>query len=173
MKLFALLALAITSAPAMAKSKPLAEPVEIKNQEFAQMIVGALKNKVRPKIVQRVGGSSEIYRVGMGLECAVNSALVSGGRIKRNAVCRILPGSWNFFGMEAYGSGEDEKFTDLLFQSLDVKETSEEGIRFKTIEWNVEDGQGGTERNLLACTQISKEAEGLGLRNTCLLINAL
>lgn len=173
MKSFILI-LALIAPNAFAASEPIREAVTLKNEQFAELITKALQKKIKPKTVRRVGGSSIIFRVKNGLECSQNVALVSGGRTKTSYACQLLPsGGWNFFGMEAYGSGDNEEFTLALFNALDVHAEREQGIETKQIALNVADPRGGTERNLLSCVKPSSEAIEMGFRPTCQLINAL
>ncbi len=75
--------------------------------------------------------------------------------------------------MESYGSSYKPVLTKKLYDALNVIETEEEGMKFKTIELNVEDPRGGTERNQISCMRVGKQAEELGLRDTCNVLNAL
>lgn len=168
------LILALTAPNAFAAAEPIREAVELKNAEFAELVTKAIRKNVKGKTVRRVGGSSVVYRVEKGLECSENTALVSGGRKETSYSCVILPeGGWNYFGMESYGSGDNEKFSRALFKALDVKAEGEEGIETKTLELNVEDPRGGTERNQLTCMNPGREASEMGFRPTCQLVNAL
>ena len=144
MKTTILLSLLIFCTSTFAASSPILEDVVLKNKEFSQKIYEAL-------------GGKEIKGF---ISCTKSS-------------CKLIKGSWNYFGMESYGSGDKGLLTKKLYDSLKIKETSEDGMKFKTIELNVADPHGGTERNQLVCTRVGKEAEGLGLRDTCQVLNAL
>jgi hypothetical protein len=76
-------------------------------------------------------------------------------------------------GMESYGSGDDSEFTLALFEALKVKAKNEGGMLIKSIELNVPDQAGGTERNLLSCMKPGPEAAAMGFRPTCQLLNGL
>lgn len=144
MKSIFLFSVFILSANAFAASSPITEDVVLKNKQFSQKIFEALKTK-------------EIKGF---ISCSKTS-------------CRLLAGGWKYFGMESYGSGDQGLATKKLYDSLNIKATTEDGMKFKTIELNVEDPHGGTERNQLVCTRVGKQAEELGLRDTCNVLNAL
>lgn len=148
MKSIIALSFFVLTSTAFAASSPILEDVVLKNKQFSQKIYDAL-------------GGKDV------------KGLVSCKKTTKNVSCSLTKGGWNYFGNEAYGSGDQEKLTKKLFDSLSIKETVEEGMKFKTIELNVADPRGGTERNLLSCTRVGKEAEQLGLRDTCQVINAL
>jgi len=148
MKTSILLSLLVLTTTAFAASSPIVEDVVLKNKEFSQKIHTALAGK-------------EI------------KGLISCTKTSKSISCKLIKGGWNYFGMESYGSGNKGTLTKKLYDSLSIKETSEDGMKFKTIELNVADPHGGTERNQLVCTRVGKEAEDLGLRDTCQVLNAL
>jgi hypothetical protein len=148
MKTSILLTLLILSTTSFAASSPIIEDVVLKNKEFSQKIYEAL-------------GGKEI------------KGLISCKKTAKSVSCRLIKGGWNYFGNEAYGSGDQDKLTKKLYDSLTLKPTTEDGMKFKTIELNVEDPHGGTERNQITCTRVGKQAEDLGLRDTCQVLNAL
>jgi len=148
MKTSILLSLLVLSTTAFAASSPMVEDVVLKNKEFSQKIHTAL-------------GGKEI------------KGLISCSKTTKTVSCKLIKGGWNYFGMESYGSGDKGLLTKKLYDSLSTKATTEDGMKFKTIELNVEDPHGGTERNQLVCTRVGKEAEVLGLRDTCQVLNAL
>lgn len=144
MKTSILLMLLVLSSNSFAASSPILEDVVLKNKQFSQKIYEAL-------------GGKEIKGL---ISCTKTS-------------CKLTKGAWNYFGMESYGSGDKGVLTKKLYDTLKIKETTEDGMKFKTIELNVADPHGGTERNQLVCTRVGKEAEDLGLRDTCQVLNAL
>lgn len=147
MKTAFLLSLFILSTTSYAAS-PIIEDVVIKNKQFSQKIYDAL-------------GGKEIKGL---ISCKKSGNAVS---------CKLIKGGWNYFGMESYGSGDKGLLTKKLYDALALKATTEEGMKFKTIELNVEDPRGGTERNQIVCTRVGKFAEEMGLRDTCNVLNAL
>ncbi len=143
MKTAILFSLLVLSTTSFAAS-PIIEDVVIKNKQFSQKIYEAL-------------GGKEIKGL---ISCTKSS-------------CKLIKGGWSYFGMESYGSGDKGLLTKKLYDALKLPVTTEEGMKFKTIELNVEDPRGGTERNQLVCTRVGKQAEELGLRDTCNVLNAL
>ena len=148
MKTSILLSLLVLSTTSFAASSPIVEDVVLKNKEFSQKIHDAL-------------GGKEI------------KGLISCKKTAKDVTCKLIKGGWNYFGNEAYGSGDKEQLTKKLYDSLTLKTTNEDGMKFKTIELNVEDPRGGTERNQISCMRVGKQAEELGLRDTCQVLNAL
>jgi hypothetical protein len=174
MKFLVLTLSLITASSAFAAGEMIREPVEVKSAEFSLLLTKALKKNVKPVAERRVGADVAVYTVANGLQCRETSALVSGGRKKITANCSILPeGKWRYMGSEAYGSGDNEKFSKALFAVLDAAVKTEEGIQTKTLELNVADPRGGTERNQLVCMNPDKNAVRMGFRATCQLLNAL
>lgn len=147
MKTTILLSLFVLSSTSFAASSPIVEDVVLKNKQFSQKIYEAL-------------GGKEV------------KGLISCSKGKEIS-CKLIKGGWNYFGMESYGSGDKGQLTKKLYDSLTLPVTTEDGMKFKTIELNVEDPHGGTERNQLVCTRVGKQAEQLGLRDTCQVLNAL
>lgn len=171
--LLALCLMSLTT-PAFARGELITSPVEVKSAAFAQAVVNALKKNVKPVAERRVGADTAVYTVANGLQCKETSALVSGGRKKITASCSLLvAGKWRYMGSEAYGSGDNEKFSKALFAALDLSAKSEEGIQTKAIEINAADPRGGTERNQLVCMSPGPQAVRMGFRPTCQLLNAL
>jgi hypothetical protein len=144
MKSLILFSLFIVSSTTFAASSPILEDVVVKNKQFSKTIFEALKTKSIKGLIT----------------CSPST-------------CKLIKGGWNYLGSENYGSGDQEKLTKALYDSLQIKETTEEGMNFKTIELNVPDPRGGTERNQLTCIRPGKEARSYGLRDTCQLLNAL
>lgn len=148
MKTFIALSFLVLTSTSFAASSPILEDVVLKNKQFSQKIFDAL-------------GGKEV------------KGLISCKKTAKEVSCSLTKGGWNYFGNEAYGSGNQDKLTKKLYDSLSIKETMEDGMKFKTIELNVADPHGGTERNQISCTRVGKEAEQLGLRDTCQVLNAL
>lgn len=163
------------STNAFATPQPVRETVDIKNSKFAEAITKAIEKNVKPQSVTRVGGNGLIYIVAKGFECEKSTATAAGRRTNETSYsCRILgDAGWNYLGSETYGSGSNQSFSLALYAALDVQEKSEEGIARKTIEMNVPDPRGGTERNLLSCIKPSDKLSRMGMRASCQLINAL
>lgn len=173
MKFFPLI-LALFSVQAFAGGELIKEPVPFKNDQFSALVLKALKKSVKPVAERHAGADVAVYTVEKGLECREVTALVSGGKKRTTAYCSMLPeGKWKYMGMESYGSGDNEKFSLALFAALDVKASNEQGIQIKTIELNVADPRGGTERNQLSCVKPGQSAVRMGFRPTCQLTNAL
>lgn len=164
MKTTILLSLLVLSTTSFAASSPIVEDVVIKNKEFSQKIYEALEKKV-PAMATSVRGKSVTVLSIKGL--------LSCQKADKDFSCKLIKGGWNYFGMESYGSGDQGQLTKKLYDSLTLKATTEDGMKFKTIELNVEDPHGGTERNQIVCTRVGKQAEELGLRDTCNVLNAL
>lgn len=156
MKSAILFSLLVFSATSFAASSPITEDVVLKNKEFSKRIYTALEKKI-PAVKNTI----------------TIKGLISCQKTDKSVSCKLLAGGWNYLGSEAYGSGDQEKLTKKLYDSLSLKAVVEEGMSFKTIELNVEDPNGGTERNQLSCIRPGKEAAELGLRDTCQLLNGL
>lgn len=154
---------------------PIASPVNFKSPAFAELLINSLK--VKPELVMMGGGQSQIYKVGGGLICyksfATDIHLPNEPR-KANYACAINPaGGWKAMGMEGYGSGSNREFSLALYAALKVKEVKEEGMATKTLELDLADPAGGTERNLLSCVKPSAEIEAMGFRPVCQFLNGL
>lgn len=153
-----------TASAAMAASSPILENVQVKNKKFAELIFIAIKNKAPT----RTSGAITAATIPGLITC---QSIV--GVAKTDFNCTLLRGGWNYLGSEAYGSGDQEQATRKLYDALKIRETNEEGMKFKTIELNVPDRTGGTERNQLVCTRMAPEHRQMGFRDTCQIINAL
>jgi hypothetical protein len=162
------------SSIAFAAPTPLKQDVALKNSQFSQKIYEALEKKITATItVLHMRQISTITIDGL-IACRRTITMDLGtGRRATNFDCHLLKDGWRSMGMEVYGSGFKQNLTKSLFDSLSIKATTEEGMKFKTIELEVPDQDGGTERNLLSCTRVGKQAEELGLRDTCEVINGL
>lgn len=158
------LMLCLAAGSVMAASSPILENVQVKNKKFAELIFVAIKNKAPT----RTSGAITAATIPGLITC---QSIV--GVAKTDFNCWLLKGGWNYFGSEAYGSGDQEVATRKLYDALKLRETTDEGIKFKTIELNVPDRTGGTERNLLSCTRMAPEHRQMGFRDTCQIINAL
>ena len=165
-----LLAISITSL-AFAKAKPVSEEVVLKNSQFSKMIYKSLAKNVEIQKAQMLaGGKMNVITIGQGFSC-----LESGSGAKAKYTCAILADSgWSSLGSESYGSGDNEELTKSLYDALSVTAEVDEMFSTKTIELNVADQDGGTERNQLTCMKASEQAQGLGLAAyTCQIMNAL
>ena len=158
------LMLGLVAGSALAASSPILENVQVKNKKFAELIFIAIKDKAPTK----TSGAITAATIPGLITC---QSIV--GVVKTDFNCWLLKGGWNYLGSEAYGSGDQEKATRELYNALKLRETNEEGIKFKTIELNVPDRTGGTERNQLVCTRMAPVHRQMGFRDTCQLINAL
>lgn len=162
------------SLTALAEPTPITEDVAIKNKVFSQKIYEALEAKI-PAVTraQHERSVSKIEIPGL-ISCQRVMVITMGtGKIKKTFSCSLLKGGWRSMGMEMYGSGFKQKLSKQLFDSLTLKVKKEEGMSFKTIELDVADGDGGTERNLLSCVRPGKEAAEMGFRDTCEVMNGL
>ena len=149
--------------------------VIFKSQPFAELLVKSLKTK--PVFEQMFGGQSYVYKVGDGLVCYrtfVNDNDPPGQPVDAGHYCSLLPtGRWKSMGMESYGSGDDQEFSLALFEALNVKAKNEGGIHIKSIELEMPDQAGGTERNQLTCMKPGPQAAAMGFRPTCQFMNGL
>jgi len=159
----------------LAAGQHIQKEVGFKNRAFAELLVRSLKTK--PVFEQMFGGQRYAYKVGDGLACYrtfVNDAHVPGQPVDAGHYCSILPtGRWKFMGMESYGSGDDQEFSLALFEALNVKAKNEGGIYIKSIELEMPDQAGGTERNQLTCMKPGPQAAAMGFRPTCQFMNGL
>lgn len=164
----------VLSSSAFAASTPIKEDIAIESGKFSQMIFDAIAKNTKGKIVRTVGATLKIHKIGNGLSCAKITGLVSGGKKKISYSCSLLKsGGWKDLGSKSYGSGDNRRFSEALYEALDAEETKDEGFSLKSIQLEVPDGQGGTERNHLGCIKPTPDGEKFGLRSTCQIINAL
>ncbi|MBI4656607.1 MAG: hypothetical protein HY746_07665 [Elusimicrobia bacterium] len=154
---------------------PITAPVYLKSPAFAELLINSLN--IKPKLVTMGGGQSYVYEVGAGLTCYKSfytDMPLPNQPHKARYSCAINPaGGWKFMGMESYGSGDNREFSLALYKTLKVKEINEEGVKIKSLALEQPDQDGGTERNLLSCINPGPEAEAMGFRPACQLINAL
>lgn len=162
------------SLSAFAEPTPITENVLIKNGKFSQKIYEALEAKIPAvTMAQHERSVSKIEIPGL-ISCQRVMVITMGtGKINKKFSCSLLKGGWRSMGMEMYGSGFKQKLTKQLYDSLTLKVKKEEGLSFKTIELDVADGDGGTERNLLSCVRPGKDAVEMGFRDTCEVMNGL
>lgn len=154
----------LISGAAMAVPHPLKQNVPLKNRQFSQKIYEALSKKLN---VTRSGAVETL-----GIKNLITCSKTTTGSTKEYS-CTLLKEGWRYMGSEVYGSGQKQDLTNQLYDALSVQVIEESGIKTKTIELNVPDRDGGTERNLLNCTRLARELEEMGLRNTCDVMNAL
>ena len=154
----------VLSATALAAPSPILENVKLKNRQFSEQIFIAIKNKAQ---VRTQGAITTVSIPGL-ITC---QSIV--GVVRTEFSCTLIKGAWNYLGQEVYASGDQQALTKKLYDTLNLRVTTDSGIKFKTIELNVPDRTGGTERNLLSCIRQSKETSQMGLRDTCQLINGL
>lgn len=181
MKCMSILVLAcgfLIQSMAFARATPVTEEVTLKNGDFSKLIYEALeKNKKPKKATGLAGGEMYIIDIQKGFSCAKSISLKKDAAPRYSCTLAADKG-WNSLGMNSYGSGSNEKLSKALYNALGVQaeEESEGGetlMATKTIEMNVADGDGGTERNQISCVQPSEEAEGLGIAHSCQIVNAL
>jgi hypothetical protein len=161
------------SSVAFATPTPLKTDVALKNAKFSEAIYKSLEKKLT---VYRSGthqSADQFVVIKDLITCTKSITLNRNNTPVTKYGCTLLKNGWRSMGMETYGSGNKQELTKALFDALSVKATTDEGIKFKTIQLDVPDQDGGTERNLLSCTRLSKEAEEMGLRDTCEVINGL
>lgn len=162
------------SSVAFAAPTPLTKDVELKNSEFSQKIYKALEGKVTPVRAGNHRSADTYLTIRDMISCRKSISLnADTNKPQTKYGCFLLKNGWRSMGMEVYGSGFKQNLTKALFDALSVKVVTDAGIKFKSIELEVADENGGTERNLLSCTRVGKEAEELGLRDTCEVINGL
>ena len=160
---------------AMEAGAHIQKAVTFKSQPFAELLVKSLKTK--PVFEQMFGGQSYVYKGGDGLTCRrtfINDNAHPGQPVDAGHYCSILPtGRWKLMGMESYGSGDDQEFSLALFEALKVKAKDEGGMFIKSIELDVPDQAGGTERSLLTCMKPGPQVAAMGFRPTCEFVNGL
>lgn len=159
----------LISSFAFAAPTPLKTDVDLINSKFSEKIYKALEKNVTPVHTGTHRSADTFLTVREMLSCRKSVVLNEGVKYS----CTLLKSGWRSMGMETYGSGFKQNLTKALFDALSVKVVTDTGIKFKTIQLEVADENGGTERNLLSCTRVGKEAEELGLRDTCEVINGL
>lgn len=164
----------IVSASAFASPQPLENDVQLRNSKFTETIYKALEAKV-PAVAER-DHMRTTTRLTIENMITCHKSVVfdtRAGKPETTFGCSILKKGWRSMGNEMYGSGFKQTLTKKLYDSLDLKVVKDEGMSFKTIELNVREQNGGTQRNMLVCTRVGKKAEELGLRDTCDVLNAL
>lgn len=167
MKTIIVLALMLTTTLVSANPSPIKKDVVLGNSDFSAMIYKALSKKVKP--TQLHAGRRTINRIILPalLTCAQDEAT-------KETSCTLIRGAWKDMGESVYSVITD-KNVDTLFNSLSVRAVKEPGTDMKTksIELEVDDQNGGTERNHLTCTKMGAFETEMGLRSVCMVINAL
>ena len=153
-----------------AQATPITEDVVLVNNEFSKAIYQALEGQIIPVHQNMMAGSvAYLITIDDGFSC-----MKSTTKKKTSYTCALLvAGGWKAMGMESYGSGKNAVLSELLFESLDAPMVDEDGIQMKSIELDVADKDGGTERNQIVCYNPLAEAKEMGFRSTCQIINAL
>lgn len=166
MKTIFILGLMIISSLAMAVTTPIKNDVVLKNTMFAAKIYKALSKKVKPVKVEQNGVTLNRIMIPALITCYQHNNSL--------ATCTLIKGAWKDLGSSVYSVIRDENVAKL-YDSLSIKAQTEPGtdMTTKSIELEVDDEEGGTERNLLACTKMGELEIEMGLRSTCQLINAL
>lgn len=157
--------LVFASSFAVASPTPIKEDLTLKNEKFSSLIYQALEKKI-PAV--RTGAVSTVEIKGL-IKC---KSIVGFAKISHS--CTLAKYAWNSLGdRDIYSSGDKAELTKKLYDGLGLKVIKEEGLSMKSIELNVPDQHGGTERNLLTCARPSKELQEMGFRETCQLIDGM
>lgn len=166
---------------AHARSTPLARDLQLESSAFSELLYKALDLRLEhraPDDVRKWDVNMRIYiQVAEGLKCEKFIRRGIGRAPKPLYTCFLLKGGgWSRLGEKTYGSGKSERLSVALFEALNVRPTKldiDSDSKVKTIKLNVDDGEGGTERNLLNCIMPSDEDARLGIVPSCQLIDAL
>lgn len=158
-----------SAALVFAAGKPVFEDIGLGNAKFAEKIYKALN--VEEESIARVGASTLVKNVAGGFECVKSVAVNPTRKKTAKYSCTLIKGRWNLLGEDVYGSGDNKKLSIALYEALDLKaEDMGDGISAKNLEYNIPDGDGGTERNMISCI---KTKGAFDTRPTCQIINAM
>ena len=173
MKFSSFLTVFLLTLSAFAQATPVTKSVLLKNKAFAELIFMALEKNVSAYSEKRAGGRTDTLLVADGFSCTKQSAFTVNGNVSEFSCALVGNQGWSFLGSEAYGSGDNENLSLSLFAALDVQVENDELFASKSITLNVNDGHGGTERNLLTCVSPTATGSSYGVRPNCQILNAL
>ena len=164
----------VLSTQVFASPIPIKEDVAIKNPLFSQKIYEALEAKIPAITTAQHRRSVSIVAIKGLISCRRTMVVgLNTGKLDKSFKCHLLKGGWRAMGNEMYGSGWKQELSKKFYDSLSLKVRKESGLNFKGIELDVEDGDGGTERNLLQCMIPGKSAAEMGFANSCDVLNGL
>jgi hypothetical protein len=173
MKMKYIAPLLLISLSTYAAPKPLEQDIILKSGEFSKKIYLAIEAKVPLRTASTQVPYQSLLTVPGILTCSKISFRKTAHETDTTYSCRLLKEGWRKLGENVYGSGAQQEATRALFRALSVPAKTEEDLRFKTIEVQTQDPQGGTKKSMLSCSRVSKEAQNLGLRDNCWVIDAL
>ena len=169
MKTILVMVLMLSTTLVSAAPSPIETDVALKNADFSAKIFQALTKKVKPTTMHIGTKTLEVITLPGLLSCAKYT-------VTSEVTCLLAAKAWKNLSNSVYSVIKDSDVT-TLYNALGLKAVREPeeniNMAIKSIIHETPDQDGGTERNHLVCVKLGKAEIGMGLRNTCQIIDAL